>query len=185
MVRKLFRRDEQECSPFGAAAAALILQRNVHHPPSPWRRPLPRRSTTCAHNLCCLRRREVSVNSAMLVTKVAGCSQQPLALIFRRAALCDERIDLQTPTSSSIHRWTTDEIQRLTEWIAKIGASHCPVCSTRIDCRQCQANSCFGVFAVGIPISGRTCKGRIELGEPVIYLLGVTVPPPGLSIYPA
>jgi hypothetical protein len=30
-------------------------------------------------------------------------------------------------------RWTTDEVQDLTESTAKIGASHCPVCGTPID----------------------------------------------------
>ena len=48
--------------------------------------------------------------------------------------------------------------------------------------RQRQVNSCFGACVVAIPISGRTWRARIELGEPVIYLLGV--PLPGWSIYP-
>src|SRR6266849_6690238 len=37
------------------------------------------------------------------------------------------------PQRNQFRRWTTDEIQRLTEWIAKIGASHCPGCSTPLD----------------------------------------------------
>jgi len=37
------------------------------------------------------------------------------------------------PNRHCFRRWTTDEVQRMTETTARIGASQCPVCSTPIE----------------------------------------------------
>jgi hypothetical protein len=37
------------------------------------------------------------------------------------------------PLRHWFRRWTLGEVQRVTEWIAKIGASQCPVCTTPIE----------------------------------------------------
>jgi hypothetical protein len=37
------------------------------------------------------------------------------------------------PLRHTFRRWTTDEVQELAEWTARVGASPCPVCDTRIE----------------------------------------------------
>jgi hypothetical protein len=37
------------------------------------------------------------------------------------------------PLRHTFRRWTIDEVQELAEWTARVGASPCPVCDTRIE----------------------------------------------------
>ena len=52
--------------------------------------------------------------------------------------VCSKRKGLRRgddPLRHTFRRWTTDEVQELTESTARIGASRCPVCTTPIDWR--------------------------------------------------
>ena len=52
--------------------------------------------------------------------------------------VCSKRSGLRRgddPLRHTFRRWTTDEVQELTESTARIGATHCPVCTTPIDWR--------------------------------------------------
>ena len=50
--------------------------------------------------------------------------------------VCGKREDLRRgddPLRHTFRQWTTGEVEQLAESAAKMGASHCPVCSTSID----------------------------------------------------
>jgi len=53
------------------------------------------------------------------------------------------------PNRHFFRRWTTDEVQRMTERTARIGASQCPVCSTPIDWQAAPGELLLRCFRCG------------------------------------